>query len=258
MKPCKIWSFSDGEIILTNSLPRHIAIIMDGNGRWAKERNLSRIAGHKAGLDAAREIIQSTADLGDIEVLSLFAFSSENWKRPKVEINALMELFIKVLQTEIHNLQVRNIQLRFIGNRLQFSNKLQDLMLESEERTKDNTGLTLIIAANYGGHWDIVEAARKLAADVQSGDLMIDDITQEVFANTLSLSEYPSPDLFIRTSGEQRLSNFFLWQLAYTELYFTPVYWPDFKTAALHEALNFFANRQRRFGCTAEQLESAC
>ncbi len=235
-------------------LPRHIAIVMDGNGRWAKRRRLPRIAGHRAGVEIAREIIKNCGEKG-VEVLTLFAFSTENWRRPPQEIRALMDLFLRSLQKEANKLQENNVQLRFIGNYQAFEPKLRDKIEEVQALTKHNTGLKLIIAANYGGHWDIVHATQQLAQLVESGKIAAKDINHELFAQHLSMADLPDPDLFIRTSGEQRISNFLNWQIAYTELYFTDVLWPDFKIANLEEALHYYATRQRRFGCTSEQLE---
>lgn len=236
-------------------LPRHIAIVMDGNGRWAKQRRLPRHAGHRAGVETVRKIVQLSAQQG-ISVLSLFAFSSENWQRPKQEVSLLMELFMTALEREIKDLHKNNIRLRFIGDREAFSDKLQKLIDKSEKLTEANTGLTLVIAANYGGHWDIVEAAKKLAWRVEQGTLQSQQIDSSLFEQQLCLADLPKPDLFIRTSGEKRISNFLLWQLAYTEMYFTETLWPDFNKEAFMQALEFFASRQRRFGRTGEQVET--
>lgn len=236
------------------TLPRHVAIIMDGNGRWAKKRFLPRYAGHPAGVESVRQAVQLCSDLG-IEVLTLFAFSSENWRRPEQEVGLLMELFIKVLDQETEKLHRRKVRLKVIGDRSAFSSKLQDYITRSEALTKDNTGLQLIIAANYGGRWDIVQATQKLAEQAQKGLLNPQDITTEHLNQHTSLAGIPEPDLFIRTGGEQRISNFLLWQLAYTEFYFTDILWPDFKRDAFKQALSSFASRQRRFGQTGEQVE---
>jgi undecaprenyl diphosphate synthase len=238
------------------NLPRHVAIIMDGNGRWAKKRFLPRYAGHPAGVESVRQAVQLCTDLG-IEVLTLFAFSSENWRRPQQEVGLLMELFIKVLDQEAEKLHRRNVRLKIIGDRSAFSSKLQDYITRSEALTKNNTGLQLIIAANYGGRWDIVQATQKLAVQVQKGLLNPQDITSEHLNQMTSLADVPEPDLFIRTGGEQRISNFLLWQLAYTEFYFTDTLWPDFKRDAFKLALSSFASRQRRFGQTGEQVEKS-
>ncbi len=235
-------------------IPRHIAIIMDGNGRWAKKRFLPRYAGHKAGVETVRQILKLCAEQ-KIKVLTLFAFSSENWRRPKKEVSLLMELFMTALQREVKRLDKNNVRLRIIGVREAFSEKLQELIHEAEKRTEHNSGLTLNIAANYGGHWDIVEAAKRLAEKVEQGTLKSQEINESLFAEQLCLADLPEPDLFIRTGGEKRISNFLLWQLAYTEMHLTETLWPDFDKAAFMEALNSFSARQRRFGRTSEQVE---
>ncbi|MCK5524494.1 MAG: isoprenyl transferase [Thiomargarita sp.] len=235
-------------------IPRHIAIIMDGNGRWAKKRFLPRYAGHKAGVETVRKILKLCAEQ-KIKVLTLFAFSSENWRRPKKEVSLLMELFMTALQREVKRLDKNNVRLRIIGVREAFTEKLQELIHEAEKRTEHNSGLTLNIAANYGGHWDIVEAAKRLAEKVEQGTLKSQEINESLFAEQLCLANLPEPDLFIRTGGEKRISNFLLWQLAYTEMYLTETLWPDFDKAAFMEALNSFSARQRRFGRTSEQVE---
>ncbi len=235
--------------------PRHIAIIMDGNGRWAKQRSLPRFAGHKAGVESLRQIVKACVER-KIEVLTMFAFSSENWRRPLQEVNYLMELFIFALKREVKKLHEQNIQLRIIGDRSRFDDKLCKAMLEAEELTLKNTGLKLVIAANYGGQWDISEAMRKLAIEIEQGRLTSAQISPKLIATQITLADLPAPDLFIRTSGEQRISNFLLWQLAYTELYFAKVHWPDFTAAELDKALSFYANRERRFGYTSEQIRA--
>ena len=237
-----------------NKLPRHIAIVMDGNGRWAKKRLLPRHAGHKSGLSSTREIIQFCSDRG-IEALTLFAFSSENWKRPQKEVGFLMELFFTALQNEIKRLNKNNVRMRFIGDLSAFSEKLQAQIFKSQEMTSKNTGLELHVAVNYGGHWDIADTTRKIAEKVKQGILNPDEITESTVASHISLNDVPEPDLFIRTGGEQRISNFLLWQLAYTELYFTDVLWPDFNEKEFELALSDYAARQRRFGHTGEQVE---
>ncbi len=235
------------------SLPRHIAIVMDGNGRWAKRRNLPRIAGHRAGVEAARKLIQACGEKA-VEVLTLFVFSSENWRRPQGEVGMLMELFMTALQTEIGALHRHDVRLRVIGAREALAPKLQKQIIEAEQLTAANTGLKLVIAANYGGRWDIVQAAQRLAEQVQHGQLDATQVNEAALAAQLALRDLPEPDLFIRTGGEQRISNFLLWQLAYTELYFTDLLWPDFNLDALNEALTSFGKRQRRFGCTDDQI----
>lgn len=236
------------------NIPRHIAIIMDGNGRWAKNRRMPRFAGHKAGVEAVRGVAESCAKKG-VDILTLFAFSSENWRRPAKEVGLLMDLLHTALGREVKRLHENNVRLRFIGDRTAFSEKLQSRLLEGEATTKDNTGLNLVVAVNYGGRWDIAHAARAIARKVKEGVMDIDDIDEELFASYLSLNELPEPDLFIRTGGEQRISNFLLWQLAYTELFFTETLWPDFSEQTLDQALTSFASRQRRFGQTSEQVE---
>ena len=239
-----------------NKRPKHIAIIMDGNGRWAQKQKQSRHAGHRAGVEAVRNIIEACARR-NIQVLTLFAFSSENWNRPITEVNLLMELFLVSLRRELNKLHDNNIRIRFIGDRQAFPNSLVKQIEKAEQLTQNNTGLTLVIAANYGGRWDIVQATKKIAELVQQNQLKIEDITPELVSNYVCLSDLPDPDLFIRTSGEQRISNYLLWQLAYTELYFTEIHWPDFNEAALEEAIEEFSNRHRRFGKTQEQVENA-
>ncbi len=235
-------------------IPRHIAIIMDGNGRWAKKRLLPRHAGHKAGVETVRRVLTLCVEHG-IEVLTLFTFSSENWRRPKQEVNLLMDLFMTALQREINKLHKNNVRLRIIGAREAFSEKLQQLIVEAEELTKHNSGVTLVIAANYGGRWDIAETAKRLASLVEQGTLQSQEINESLFATHVCSADLPEPDLFIRTGGEQRISNFLLWQLAYTELYFTDTLWPDFDKDSFMDALESFARRQRRFGRTSEQVE---
>lgn len=233
--------------------PCHVAIVMDGNGRWAQRRSLPRTAGHREGVKAVRRIVQACSERG-IAVLTLFAFSSENWRRPRREVEILMNLFLTTLRGEIRRLDDANVRLRFIGEIAGFSPTLQDYIAKAQRRTADNTGLTLVVAANYGGRWDIAQAARRLSEDVEAGRLRSEEITPEVLHRYTSLSDLPEPDLFIRTAGEQRISNFLLWQLAYTELYFTDRLWPDFGAEDLDAACAAFAGRQRRFGLTGEQV----
>jgi len=236
-----------------NPFPKHVAIVMDGNGRWARKRHRPRHAGHQAGVKATRLVVEECARRG-IAALTLFAFSSENWRRPETEVGLLMELFVSTLQRETGRLHENRIRLRFIGDRAAFSDKLQQGIREAEQRTAPNTGLSLNIAANYGGRWDIACAARTIARRVEAGDLRAEDVTPQLLHSHVCLADLPEPDLFIRTGGEQRISNFLLWQLAYTELYFTECLWPDFGEAELTEALDTFAGRQRRFGRTGEQI----
>lgn len=229
-------------------IPQHIAIIMDGNNRWARAKGLPPKSGHRYGAQAAREIVNSCINR-NIKFLTLFAFSSENWLRPAKEVQGLMALFLSVLKrNEINQLHRNNVRLQFIGNRSSFSQKLQNNMREVEQLTEKNTGTTVIVAADYGGRWDVTNAARRLAIDVQSGNLKLSDIDSDLLHVYTSLSMYPDPDLCIRTGGEHRISNFLLWQFAYTELYFTDCYWPDFNDQQFQLALDDFASRQRRFG----------
>jgi len=237
-----------------NSLPRHIAIIMDGNGRWARSRMLPRPVGHREGVKSVRRVVEACIDKG-VRALTLFAFSSENWRRPTDEVSLIMGLFVHTLQKEVNSLDRNGVRLRFIGDRDAFSEDLQTLIEKSETQTRNNTKLDLVIAANYGGQWDITRAFQHLAGKIESGELHAKDITSDVIADEMSMSDLPLPDLFIRTGGEQRISNFLLWQLAYTELYFTEVLWPAFAERQLDEALLWYANRQRRFGRTGEQVE---
>lgn len=235
-------------------LPRHIAIIMDGNGRWARRRHLPRSAGHQAGVTAVRKTVEYCAKCG-IEVLTLFAFSSENWRRPPEEIAVLMRLFELSLERETQKLHENGIRLRVIGERSAFSAELQRRIAEAERLTEANRRMTLLIAVNYGGRWDIVQAAKALACKVERGELASSAIDESLFASHLSFADLPEPDLFIRTGGELRISNFLLWQLAYTEFYFSDVLWPDFDAAELEQALAEYARRERRFGHTSDQLE---
>ena len=236
-----------------NTLPRHIAIIMDGNGRWAKQRGRARAAGHQAGFRTTRDIVEACGRQ-QIEALTLFAFSSENWKRPQQEVGLLMDLFLRALKSEVSKLCENNVRIRFIGEREAFQAKLQNEMDRAEALTENNSGLKLAIAVNYGGRWDIVNAAQQLAYLVRDDKLDPAAIDQELFSEHVSLAGVPEPDLFIRTGGEKRISNYLLWHLAYTELYFTDVLWPDFSEVELGKALEFYASRQRRFGRTGEQV----
>jgi len=242
------------EIPLTaGNRPRHDAIIMDGNNRWAKSHKLSGVSGHKAGVKAVRAVVETCARQG-VEVLTLFAFSSENWRRPEDEVSALMRLFLFALEREVKKLHRNNICLKIIGDRSAFNENLQAHMGKAEELTRDNTQMTLVIAANYGGHWDITQASQVVARKVQAGELTPSDITDDLIQQHLSIGDLPMPDLMIRTAGEQRISNFMLWHLAYTELYFSTVYWPDFREAEMEKALQAYAGRKRRFGQTDDQI----
>jgi undecaprenyl diphosphate synthase len=242
--------------VSTITMPRHVAIIMDGNGRWAQMRGKRRTAGHKAGAEAVRAAVQFARKKG-IESLTLFAFSSENWNRPEQEVSVLMELFMTVLKREVKKLHKYNVRLKIVGDKSAFSARLQKQMQEAEQMTADNTALTLNIAANYGGHWDITNAARKLAEQVAAGQLQPSEITTALLASQLELADQPVPDLLIRTGGEHRISNFLLWQLAYAEFYFSKVLWPDFDDREFAAAIADFSCRERRFGLTSEQLQQA-
>ena len=237
-------------------LPRHIAVIMDGNGRWAQKRSLPRVAGHRQGVKSVRAAIEAAGELG-IEVLTLFAFSSENWQRPRSEVDRLMELFINSLRDEAPSLNKNGVRMRVVGDLERFSDKLRGEITRVEDLTRDNTGLKLVIAANYGGRWDITQAAKKLARAAAAGSLDPESIAPEHLAAHLALGDLPDPDLFIRSGGERRISNFLLWNLAYTELYFTDTLWPDFNREAFELALAYFRTRQRRFGKTGEQVRRA-
>ncbi len=239
----------------TDNLPRHVAIIMDGNNRWARAHGLSGARGHRAGVEAVRTVIRRAAERG-IETLTLFAFSSENWKRPSSEVSALMELFLMALKREVRKLHEHGIRLTVIGERERFSSSIQQHIERAEALTAGNDGLHLVIAANYGGHRDIALAARRLAARVEAGELAAAAIDEQLLERELEQGSVPPVDLCIRTSGEQRISNFVLWQLAYSEFYFSPLLWPDFSADAFEAALNDYCRRQRRFGMTQEQIEA--
>jgi len=236
-------------------MPKHIAIVMDGNGRWAQAKHLPRTAGHHAGSKAVRRTVEYCAQQG-IEVLSLFAFSSENWRRPKEEVDLLMRLFITTLKQEVKRLDENKIRLLFIGDRSAFSQPLQDKIKESEQLTCKNTGMTLIIAANYGGRWDICQAAERLIQQAVADNDSDFKVTEQLLAGCLETAGISDPDLFIRTGGEKRISNFMLWQMAYTEFFNSAVLWPDFNEDYLGEAIFDYQNRQRRFGRTGEQVDS--
>ncbi len=232
------------------SIPAHIAIIMDGNGRWAKQRGLPRIAGHRAGLKTLRKLVEHAASI-ELNAMTVYAFSKENWQRPEQEVSMLMELFMTTLQSEIVELHKNNVRLQLIGERTAFSEKLQEAMVNAEKLTAENNGLQLNVAINYSGRWDIVQACQALLlADNFDGTLSEADIERY-----LCLRSLPEPDLFIRTGGEQRISNYLLWQLAYTELYFTDALWPDFGAAQLDDAILWYQNRERRFGKISEQIK---
>jgi undecaprenyl diphosphate synthase len=242
------------EAITQQSLPKHVAIIMDGNGRWAQARNHPRVYGHKKGVDAVRSAVQFCSKLG-VQSLTLFAFSSENWRRPEDEVSTLMELFLFVLTKEVKKLHKNNVRLSIIGDLSKFPQNLQKKVHDGEALTKHNTGLHLNIAANYGGRWDITNAAKQLANDVAAGKLQASEITEEMLSSRVSMAEQPELDLLIRTGGDLRISNFLLWQAAYAELYFTQTLWPDFDEAIFAEAIACYVARERRFGCTGEQIK---
>jgi undecaprenyl diphosphate synthase len=233
-------------------VPRHIAVIMDGNGRWAKQHHLPRIAGHKRGVEAVRATVRACAERG-VEFLTLFAFSSENWRRPPEEVALLMQLFQGALSSEVDKLHRNGVRLRVVGDTARFDPKIVALIRDGEKLTAANQRLTLTIAANYGGRWDVLQALARLMKEHPATA----EVREEELAPYLAMSYAPEPDLFIRTGGEQRISNFLLWQLAYTELYFTETLWPDFDAAALDAALESYRSRERRFGRTSEQLEQA-
>ncbi len=236
-----------------NGNPRHIAIIMDGNGRWAEKKYMPRAMGHKAGVKVVRNIVEYCVK-EQIEVLSLFAFSSENWRRPKKEIELLMHLFMGTLQSQVDKLDKNNIKLRIIGDKAAFSAKLQNKIEQAQVQTENNTGLTLVIAANYGGRWDIAQAFQQIIKKIDGGEIQAQDVSEELIAQFLTTADLPEPELFIRTGGEERISNFLLWQLAYTEFFFTETLWPDFEPDLLADAINSFRGRQRRFGRTGNQI----
>lgn len=240
-----------------NKIPKHVAIVMDGNGRWARRRKLARIEGHEAGTKAVEKVIEAAVE-HKIEALTLFAFGIENWRRPADEVNFLVGLFLQTLEQQIKKLIENNIQLRIIGDHSVFEPELQKCIESSQMQTAQNTGLKLVIAFNYSGRWDILQAVKKISQQAIDQEVSVNQINYHMIHQALNMADLPEPDLLIRTSGEQRISNFFLWQLAYTELYFTPILWPDFDKAAFQEALEFFATRQRRFGLTQEQLQEVC
>ncbi len=243
---------STREIPQPADVPRHVAIIMDGNGRWAKKRMLPRVAGHRKGVEALRGVIRACGERG-VSHLTVFAFSSENWRRPQEEVTLLMELFLRALENEVAKLHEANIRFRVIGDISGFSERIQALIRDAEALTRGNSLLTFTVAANYGGRWDVLQAVRKMMEE----GLGPDEVDEDTLRRHLSLADCPEPDLFIRTGGEQRISNFLLWQLAYTELHFTDTLWPDFDAAALDRAIASYQQRERRFGRTSEQVSVA-
>jgi len=235
--------------------PNHVAVIMDGNGRWANERNLRRAEGHLKGLDRVKDLVKHSVEVG-VEFLTLFAFSSENWRRPETEVRYLLELFVRALEEESVNLENNGVRLAFIGDLDAFPSGLRKKMRAVEDRFKGEHKLLLNVAANYGGRWDVVQATKKVCESVAEGLIRYEQVDGKVLAENMCLANIPDPDLLIRTGGEKRLSNYLLWQLAYTELYFTEKYWPDFDISAFEEALAAYSKRERRFGMTQEQLRS--
>lgn len=236
-------------------LPRHIAIIMDGNGRWAELRGNRRIFGHTNAVAAVRDTVEASAELG-VEYLTLYAFSTENWKRPKNEVNALMSLLVSTIHSETKTLIENNIKLHTIGNIHTLPADVQEQLAQAIEKTSGNTGLNLVLALSYGSRWEILNAVKKIASEIEKGNISSDDINDKLFEKYLDTSGFPDPELIIRTSGEYRISNFLLWQIAYTELYFTHTLWPDFRREHLYEAILNYQHRERRFGKTAEQIKS--
>jgi undecaprenyl diphosphate synthase len=244
-------SSSTKEVPAIGLIPNHIAIIMDGNGRWATKRFLPRVAGHVKGVEAVRGIVEACIKR-DVKFLTFFAFSSENWRRPADEVSLLMRLFVTALEKEVRKMHENKIRLKVVGDLSRFEDALQDAIKKAEDLTKDNQGLTVTICANYGGRWDIVQATNKIIASGRA----VTGITEDALTANLSMAYAPEPDLFIRTGGETRISNFLLWQLAYTELFFTDTFWPDFKASSLDEAIKSYQSRERRFGRTSAQLIS--
>jgi undecaprenyl diphosphate synthase len=240
-------------LVETGALPKHVAIIMDGNGRWAKERRLPRVAGHRNGVDSVRDIVQTCGQL-HIPYLTLYAFSTENWKRPRSEVMVLMNLLLEYLRGELDELNQNNVRLNAIGQLNALPKPVQKQLYSSIETLSGNTGLTLTLALSYSGRWDILRAVQTLALDVRRGTLSPEDITEELFRTYLTTDAVPDPDLMIRTSGEMRLSNFLLWEMAYSEIYIAPVFWPQFRRDHLYDALRDYLQRERRFGKISEQL----
>jgi undecaprenyl diphosphate synthase len=243
------------ENILGGHIPEHIAIIMDGNGRWAKERSLPRVAGHNEGVNSVREITRVCGEIG-VKHLTLYTFSTENWRRPKAEVSALMTLLLKTISTEVRELHKNNVRFTAIGDLKKLPTSTQKGIFDGIEITKNNTGLNLCLALNYGSRQEMVAAVQAIAKKVQKGDLKLDEIDETIFSNTLSTSDMPNPDLLIRTSGECRLSNFLLWQCAYSEILMTKTFWPAFREDALIEAILEYQSRERRFGKVSEQVNN--
>jgi undecaprenyl diphosphate synthase len=244
------------DIPVTSTVPQHVAIIMDGNGRWAAKRLLPRTAGHARGVQSVRSAVETCGKLG-VRYLTLFAFSSENWRRPADEVSLLMRLFVQVLEKEVLRLQEKGVRLRVVGDLSAFEPRLQELIEQAQSKTAHNDQLHLTIAANYGGRWDVLQAMRKMLQASPELAQNTDQINEPELTEHLSMAWAPEPDLFIRTGGEQRISNFLIWQLAYTELFFTDCYWPDFNSDELKKAFEWYRNRERRFGRTSAQLQAA-
>ncbi len=236
-----------------DKVPTHVAIIMDGNGRWAKKRNRERIYGHREGVNSVKAVVEAAGEIG-VKYLTLYAFSSENWSRPKEEVEALMSLLVQGIHDELENIMKQNIRIRVIGDLSKLKADVRQAVEDSMEKTKDNTALNLVIALSYGSRDEIVDALRQIAQEVKEGKLEVEDITAETISNHLYTAGIPDPDLLIRTSGEVRISNFLLWQISYTELYFTPILWPEFKKEQFFEAIYNYQQRERRFGKISEQL----
>ena len=244
------------QLLESGEIPRHIAIIMDGNGRWAQRRGLPRIAGHREGVNSVRDIVEACGQLG-VKYLTLYAFSTENWKRPQEEVSLLMRLLLKALRDEKDRLHQNEVKLKAIGEIATLPQDVQDELLDGIEKMKDNTGLTLILALSYSGRWDLTNAFRCMADDIESGAIQKDQITQELIAGYLSTKDFPDPDLLVRTSGELRISNFLIWQIAYSELFISEEFWPSFRRKRLYEAIADFQRRERRFGMVSEQVQTS-
>jgi undecaprenyl diphosphate synthase len=240
----------------SGAIPGHIAIIMDGNGRWAKKKNLPRVAGHNEGVNAVRDIVETSAQMG-VKYLTLYTFSTENWRRPKDEVSMLMRLLLTSLKDERDRLNKNNVRLRVIGDIASLPTSVQNELIDAMELMKHNTGLTLVLALSYSGRWDIMQAVKRIAEDVKQGTLDAEAVDEKTMSRYLSTHDIPDPDLLVRTSGEMRLSNFLLWELAYTEIYITDLNWPDFRRTALYSAIAAYQSRERRFGMVSEQLPSA-
>lgn len=238
-----------------DKLPRHVAVIMDGNGRWAEKRGNQRIFGHKNAVAAVRDTVEACAELG-IQYLTLYAFSTENWKRPKSEVDALMALLVSTIHSETKTLTENNIRLRTIGNTAILPEKVKEQLQQAKNTTSGNTGLNLVLALSYGSRWEIINAIKKISSDIRDDKVRVDEVNELIFSRYLDTAEIPDPELVIRTSGEYRVSNFLLWQIAYSELYFTPTLWPDFRRDHLYDAILSYQNRERRFGKTADQIKT--